>query len=280
MGEMGSYGLLMGKILKRIWHDPVCSKVIAGIILAALTAMVGLSWKPLGTMLLATSPTPNWLLIVLGIIIVVEGLILVTARKPEQPPTASSPETIYTIGFDYLPTSPLENGWKQEYNADGVAEFGSDPDIPGSLRMKIVRSEVAIHHNLPPHATLADHLEYTAKYTNTTMIFTRLIVGTKDGSVQKQVDIKYYYGELRAVTTSPNPNPGRDQNRWLPEQTICLPAQVLAGGRLAFNIDLRDAVSLSLGQQGWVFKSVQGVRLRSNLSISPLVFGKARTGSS
>jgi hypothetical protein len=184
-------------------------------------------------------------------------------------------ETVYTLDFKYLPKSPLENGWIQSYNVDGVAEYGSDPEIPGSLRMKILKSEVAIHHDLPPHATLADHLEFTAKYTGTTMIFARLIVGTGDGSTQRNVDIKFHFGNLHVVPTSPNPNPGRDANKWLPEQTIYLPARVLSGGRLAFNIDLRDAVNLSLGNQGWVFKSIQGVRLRSNLSISPLVFGKA-----
>lgn len=186
--------------------------------------------------------------------------------------TSRPVETIYMVSFDYLPLSPLEKGWTQVYNPDGMAEFGTDPDIPGSLRMKILKSEVAIHHNLPPHAALADHLEFTAKYTNNTMIFTRLNVGTKDGSVQKQVDIKYYYGELHTAPT--NPDPGCDPNKGLPEQTIYWPAQVLSGGRLAFNIDLREAVNLSLGAQGWVFKSISGVRLRGNLSISPLVLSK------
>jgi hypothetical protein len=194
--------------------------------------------------------------------------------QPMQAAIAIPLRIIHTIDFGYIPISPLEKGWKQEYNDDGVAEFGSDPDIHGSLRMRIVQSEVAIHHNLPPHAILADHLEFTAKYTNAknpSMIFTRLIVGTKDGSAQRNVDIKFYYGGLRVIPTSPNPNPGRDSAKWLPEQTIYFPAQVRAGGQLTFGIDLRDAVSLCLGGQGWIFKSIQGVRLRGNLSISPIV---------
>lgn len=187
----------------------------------------------------------------------------------------NAPQTVFTLDYKYLPQSPLNHGWKQEYNADGEAEYGSDLDIPESLRITILKSEVAIHYNLPPHAALADHIEFTAKYTTTTMIFTRLIVATKDGTVQKQVDFKYYYGGLRCVPTWPNPNPGRDADKWLPEQTIYWPAEVLSGGRLAFNIDLREAVKLTLGHQGWVFRSIQGVRLRSNLSISPMVFGKS-----
>jgi hypothetical protein len=191
-----------------------------------------------------------------------------------------SSQTVFTLDFKYLPQSPLDHGWKQEYNADGEAEYGSDLDIPESLRIKILKSEVAIEYNLPPHAALADHIEFAAKYTNSTMIFTRLMVASKDGRVQKQVDVKYYYGDLRAVRTSPNPNPGRDAEKWLPEQTIYWPAELLSGGRLAFNIDLREAIKLSLGEQGWMFRSIQGVRLRSNLSISPIVFGKSTSTAS
>ena len=183
---------------------------------------------------------------------------------------------IHTVGFTYLPGSPIQNGWSQAYNDDGMAEFGSDPDMPGSLRMKVVNSEVAIHYNLPPHATLADNLEFTAKCTNAanpTMIFTRLVVCTKDGLVEKFVDIKYYLGDqLRAKPTEYNF--GRDPNKWLPEQTVYWPATILPGGKLGFNIDLREAVDHCLGNQGWVLRSIQGLRLRGNLSISPMVLSK------
>jgi hypothetical protein len=142
--------------------------------------------------------------------------------------------------------------------------------------MKIIKSEVAIHYNVPPHAILADRLEFTAKYTNAknpTMIFTRLSVGTQDGSLQRNVDFKFYHGELRAAPTWPNPNPGRPLDKWVPEQTVYLLAQVRPEGKLAFHINLRDAVSLCIGDQGWVFKSIQGIRLRGDLSISPIVLG-------
>jgi hypothetical protein len=204
----------------------------------------------------------------------------IKTESPTPPAIASQHSVIHAIGFGYIPISPLENGWKQAYDPDGLADFGSDPDIPGSLRMKILRNKVAIHHDLPPHAILADHLEFTAKYTNAknpTMIHTHLIVGTKDWSAQRNVFIKYYYGELHAVPTWPNPNPGRDAAKWLPEQTIYLPAQVRPGGQLIFDINLRDAVSLCLGSQGWLFKSIQGVRLRGDLSISPIVLSLTAT---
>lgn len=186
--------------------------------------------------------------------------------------TKTKVETVYTLDFKYLPTSPLEKGWTQPYNADGVAEFGTDPDIPESLRIKVTKSEIAIHFVLPVHATLVDHVEFTAKYTDRTMIFTRLIVSARDGSNPREVDIKYYYGETRALPTTPPVS--ADPKFRLPEHTVYFPAQVLSGGRMAFNIDLVDVVKLALGNQGWIYKSIVAVRLRGNLSISPLVFGK------
>jgi hypothetical protein len=212
--------------------------------------------------------------LVITSIVVLISAMRSSRRAPGPEETQNPRDVVHTVAFEYLPKSPLENDWTQSYNPDGVADYGSDPEIPGSLRMKIVKSEVAIHYNLPPHATLADHLEYTAKYSNTTMIFARLFVSTRDDTFQRLVDIKVCYGHRRALPTTPSvPN---DPKRQLPEQTVYLPAQVLSGERLAFNIDLKDAVALSLGSQGWIFRSIQGVRLRGNLSISPLVFGKSR----
>jgi hypothetical protein len=78
--------------------------------------------------------------------------------------TAAGPKIrhVETVRFEYLPESPLKHGWKQVYNDDGIAEFGSDPDVIGSLRMKILQSQVAIHYDLPPHATRANRIEFRA----------------------------------------------------------------------------------------------------------------------
>jgi len=67
-------------VLKKIWHDPVWSKVIAAAIMAALTAIAGLSWQSIGAFLLARSPVANWLLGLLVLIILCEGAILFAER--------------------------------------------------------------------------------------------------------------------------------------------------------------------------------------------------------
>jgi hypothetical protein len=70
-------------VLKKIWHDPVWSivigSVIAAIVIAVLTAVAGLLWRAFGAFLLSTSSIPNWVLGLLGLIIVIEGVILLAA---------------------------------------------------------------------------------------------------------------------------------------------------------------------------------------------------------
>jgi hypothetical protein len=180
-------------------------------------------------------------------------------------------ETLHTIDFGYLPISPLERGWTKAYSPDGAAEFSTDPSIPGSLRIRVVTGVFAMDHVVPHHATLTQHLEFTAKYTDTTMIFVGVDVTSKDGSERKKVWIKYYYGRERSEATH---DVKYDPNKELPEQTVWLPAQVLKGGSMLFDINFPDTVNQSLGWQGWVYKSIWRIRLRGSVSISPVSFGK------
>lgn len=74
-------------MLKKIWYDPVWSKVIATIIFAALAALAGLSWNPIGTFLLSASLVPHWLLGLLCLVAACIAVILLTAAKPKTPDT-------------------------------------------------------------------------------------------------------------------------------------------------------------------------------------------------
>jgi hypothetical protein len=184
-------------------------------------------------------------------------------------------EQLCQIAFDYLPTSPLEKGWTKSYNADGVANFSTDPDIPGSLRMKIVNSMVAITYSIPDLAKFSDTVKYTAKYEigpHQTMIFTGIDVTTRDGSDSKRMWAKYYLGERHAEKTK-NFVLG-DPLRELHERTVWLPARVVKGG-IAFDIHLPDVVRLAVGEEGWIFKSIWAVRIRGDVSISSITLGRA-----
>jgi hypothetical protein len=67
-------------MLKKIWHDPVWSKVIAAGIVAAVAAGAGIISLPIGQFLLTASPVPHWLLGLLGLIAF--SAVMLAARRP------------------------------------------------------------------------------------------------------------------------------------------------------------------------------------------------------
>jgi hypothetical protein len=184
-------------------------------------------------------------------------------------------ESLEVVRFDYLPVPPTQKGWTKAYKEDGAATFGTDHDIDDSLRMEVTQSEFAMDYTVPVHATLANRLIYTAKYDNSgnigaaTMIFAFVEVSAKSGEPRKRLWIKFYFGDKHAYRS---PGNWHDQMKHLPEQTVYWPAMTLAKGKLKFDINLPEAVKLAIGAEGWVYKGIYKIRLRGNLSISPIEF--------
>jgi hypothetical protein len=208
--------------------------------------------------------------VVLGIVII---RLLYLTFKPVGPEAG---ESAGTIRFDYLPTPPTEKGWTRAYKQDGVAKFGTDHDIDGSLRMEVTQSEFAMDYTVPVHATLSNRLIFTAKYDNSenmgaaTMIFALVEVSSKNNEQRQRFWTKFYFGEKYAFQT---PGVWHDAvKKQLPEQTVYWPATPLSNGQLKFDIDLREAVRLAVGSLGYIFKGIYKIRLRGNLSISPIEF--------
>lgn len=180
------------------------------------------------------------------------------------------------IEFNYLPANPVDNGWTRAYKDDATVSFGADLDIDGSLRLEVQQSEFAMDYPVPAQATLADRLTYTAKCNNSsdlhiaTMIFARVKVSPRDRRASKELWLKFYHGHKCG-----KPTPGKqwfNPETELPEQTVWWPATPLSNGTMKFDIDLHEAVRLALGEQGWIYSSAVKVRLRGNLSISPIEF--------
>jgi hypothetical protein len=69
--------------------------------------------------------------------------------------------------------------------------------------------------------------------------------------------------------------PAPDPKKMLPESTVWIPAKLETKDTLQFDIDLRYAVALAVGDQGWIYKSITDFRIRGTLSISPIVFGRS-----
>jgi len=200
---------------------------------------------------------------------------VVAPREPTTPADQiAKANTLEVIRFDYLPVSPTERGWTKAYKPEGTATFGSDPDIEDSLRMRVMQSEFAMDYIVPVHATLANRLIFVAKYDNSadiglaTMVFAFVEVSTKNRELRKRLWFKFYFGgDKHAFQT---PGAWHDPAKQLPEQTVYWPATPLQRGQLKFDIDLAETVRVALGAQGWVYKGIYKLRLRGNLSISPI----------
>src|SRR6266478_4816747 len=80
--------------------------------------------------------------------------ILWRARKEDRTArgrgTAPASKLPLEIRYDYLPGSPLDNGWVKAYG-DGKPEFTSDPRITDSLRMTVI-DKFAMDYFLPAEA--------------------------------------------------------------------------------------------------------------------------------
>lgn len=134
----------MSKIFRRIWHDPVGSKVIAGIILAPLLAVlaaaVHFNWWPR----LLDYQIPLWIVIVLIVVGLVIRLVWRRRKKIEivsvwQSEPVAFQEVICGVTSD--PTLPIElrvfagNVWHKQWDVEflghrwrGKCQFGNNPE--------------------------------------------------------------------------------------------------------------------------------------------------------
>ncbi len=124
----------------------------------------------------------------------------------------------YEIRFDYLPASPLDNGWTVAYGAPGPAAkwcSPSDSPEPGSISIEIDPG-CAIQRVLDPNLTLSDRIIYSAKYASTTMLFFRVGLASLDGSKTADKWIKIDVGRRLPFRT-----PGYEENEWtLPSRGV------------------------------------------------------------
>ena len=106
-------------VLKKIWHDPVWSSVIAAILFAALSGVAALVWKPVGSLLLRTSPTPNWVLGLLGLIVASESVILLATGYTRRQLSSSAMRAHFTAPPNgaKVPRKPLLSGTVENISA-------------------------------------------------------------------------------------------------------------------------------------------------------------------
>jgi hypothetical protein len=180
---------------------------------------------------------------------------LVERRKNSRAPEPEAlPTPIHTITFEYLPTSPLESGqWKKAYGKQ-EAIFERDSDIPGGLKMRQQMASYAMDYRLPQYATLANHIEFTAKYISDAAVYAEVEVRGEDGL---HPDV-FWFAHL--IGNKP-PEYLEQYHEW---QFHLSPRDD------RFLVDLREEVRLSLGRNGLIFVGVKQIKVRGNISISPL----------
>jgi len=102
------------------------------------------------------------------------------------------------------------------------------------------------------------------QYSDTTMVFTEIGLKSKDGSLFVRKWVKYCVSSsdsrIRAAVTEGYPN----------EYTLWWPATALPHRWLAFDLSLPKVVSHTWGKHGWVYESLEAIRIRGSLSISPI----------
>lgn len=188
-----------------------------------------------------------------------------------QPRDPSAFVPIHIINFEHLPANLLESGWVKAYPDEAVTPMATAiPSAPvtGSVAINAPPGH-AYDYNLPKNARPASKVEFTARYRDETMIFTKLRLTSRNGARTEEKQIKYEVG-----TRPPYPTDKYEQQ----EYTYPLRGEPLKDGWRRFEIYLPEVVSKTWARNGLDFGSVLLFRIRGALEISPITFYEERPG--
>jgi hypothetical protein len=184
------------------------------------------------------------------------------------------PPTI--IAFNYLPASPLNNGWriayfdrrfKQEEHAGIEANWRSDrwkvaPDCPREGSIMIDLDNGAFDYDVTRNSYLTRRVEFDAHYVkDSALVFLQVLVATRDGKNTPTKFVKLIIG-----SNAPYPTPGYEDS----EYTVEIEPPAVGHGWRRVVLNLPDVVERSWGQDGWSYKELRKIRLRGKLGISPI----------
>jgi hypothetical protein len=178
------------------------------------------------------------------------------AAKDHTPDVVRMPsKKMGKISFDYLPASPLDNGWRLALNDKPLRQASASADRPGGLTIKI---DDAIDIDVEKYQRLCNRVLFSAKLSHDS----------------------YAYAKVRLVSTNSQPT---ETDAWLacdigdkPPRKVSSHEWVVCrkpgdGGWANFDLSLPNEVSQTLGQAGDLrFSELLGFRLRGTLSISPI----------
>jgi hypothetical protein len=270
----------------------VIEKVIGGLIVAAILAIVGWAKSPRFRLFLKRlwNTVSEWLgrqwryLVVVAVLLIpiyvvlylvyaswwiialsIVHFALVTFATPpllapKRPWTIR--DLIQRIDFDYpLEESPFENGWRLVEGAQPTFEYPTDDSFGKVIAIReVARSErpYALDYNVEPDARrLGKMVEFVAELKPGAAIYARVVnVLSKARSTSTEGWIQFQIGTSQPQKVA--------YNEWV----MCVMPTQLKGNWQLFRIDLIDAVNQTFGNDGWSFKKLIGFRLRGNLELA------------
>jgi hypothetical protein len=159
------------------------------------------------------------------------------------------------ISFNYLPASPLNNGWKLALKEKPALKHSVPPGRPDGLA---IQADDAIDHDVEKYQRSCNRVEFVAKLSEHSYAYIKVRLTSKDN---KSV--------LREgwITCDVGTRPPRKESR--NEWVVCRKPE--KDGWTRFNLSLPEEVSKTFGQdEGLRFSELLGFRLRGSLSISPI----------
>jgi hypothetical protein len=204
---------------------------------------------------------------IIGIIVAIVIYNLQEKRKPlqvaEEKPSVIKSESankllLYKTNFDY-PDSPLQHGWQISESTDNgqpIFKHISDGFVGGSLEI-VSKERYAMDYfiHVSVYATL---IEFMAKYTLDSTIYACVSVQSRNNSKTKDVWLAF-------LTGSRPPLPfGDGTNEWI----VYLTPIRYEGNWPVFEVNVENAVADTFGKEGWVYKNLNGFRIRGNITIA------------
>jgi hypothetical protein len=164
-------------------------------------------------------------------------------------------DRLHTIRFDYS-DSPSLHGW---HIGSVTPSFRSVTDgFFGSALEIRATQKYAMDYYLDDKLRKSSYLEFVAQYAENTVVYARITIRSKDSSKLRE-------GWLAFLLGSGESRPAGDGTE---EWTVFISPTQREGKWSIFKIDLRDAVASSYGRDGWIFKHLDGFRLRGDLTIA------------
>ncbi len=228
-----------------------------GVVAGALTiAQIG--WVVYGQFRDFSIPLWLYLSSVLAALVAGVGVGFCFTRKSKLGITEAFKE-IGRITFDYLPDSPINNGWTLNVDGENGSPpiFSAAPNYPTPGCIKIVKNDrYALDYSVTQLQSLANMVELYAKFEQAACFYLKVKIASRDNSKMKNVWLAHNIGQGIPIKTFDS------------EWKVPIKGDILEDGWVQLKLSIKDEISKTFGTDGWVFHELIGFRIRGSISIS------------